>query len=55
MDELAGIRKARIYFGHGTLQNEMHLDKSNQLVKEQGSMLFKYVTDQHMKNRPKVP
>lgn len=55
LDELAGIRRARIYFGHGTLQNEMHLDKSNQLVKEQGSMLFKYVTDQHMKNRPKVP
>ena len=40
LDELAGIRRARIYFGHGTLQNEMHLDKSNQLVKEQGSMLL---------------
>ena len=53
-DELASIKKARVYFGHGALQNEMHLDKTNQLVKEQGAMLFKFVTGEHMASRPKV-
>jgi len=53
-DELAAIRKARMFYGHGTLQNELHLDKSNQLVKEQGAMLFKHVTEQHMAKRPRV-